>query len=64
MTACIIPLWDERLDAFESLEEIFKMASPELGREDLTWANMPQSQNGILRLSLHEDSTCAHQPGV
>ena len=64
MTACIIPLWDGRLDAFESLEGIFNMASPGLGQEDLTRADMPHSLNVTLGLFLHEDSTCAQQPGV
>lgn len=64
MTACIILLWDGRLDAFESLEGIFNMAIPGLGQEDLTWANVPHSLNVTLGLFLHVDSTCAHQPGV
>ena len=52
-----------RIDSFfDSFEDIYEW--PGLDEEDLTWAIKSYSRDLFLRLSSHEASTCAHQPGV
>ena len=51
------------MDSFlRSFEDMFEW--PRLDQENPAWTVMSYSQDVFLRLSSHEASTCAHQPGV